>query len=156
MAVGTVSGIDPADNWQLITSQAMNGLNTYTFSSLSGYKTYWLVGKAMITGTAEVIQVRINGDSSGASYANMFSADGNGGGFMLTPNITTSRAFSFQIDNADKAVPHQVRANTYASGYPTSPGDAYIDAVAITSLTVRTNGGSNFSSGTVFLYGIAA
>jgi hypothetical protein len=156
MAVGTVSGVDQSDNWQLVASQAMSGLNTYTFSSLTGYKTYWLVGKAITSGTSEIVNIRVNGDTSGGSYANLWASDGNGSGFQVTANIATTRAFSLQIDNADKAVPHQVRTNTYASGYPATPGDAYIDAAVITSLTVRTNGGSNFSGGTVFLYGIAA
>lgn len=155
MATGTVSSID-ADNWQLISSQAMSGLSTYTFSSLSGYKTYWMVGKGLTNGTAENVQIRVNGDTSGASYANIWVADGNGAGFVVTPSGTSTRAISFQIDNADKTVPHQVRTNTYASGYPASPGDAYVDPVAITSLTIRTTGGNTFSGGTVYLYGIAS
>lgn len=155
MAVNTVSTVEQ-DNWQLVASQAMNGLSTYTFSGLSGYKTYWMVGKALTSGTSEVIQIRVNGDTSGGSYANMFSSDGNGGGFNVAVNNTSTRAFSFQIDYADKAFPHSVRTTIYASGYPDSSGDAYVDAAVITSLTVRTTGSTNFSGGTVFLYGIAA
>lgn len=155
MATGTVSSID-ADNWQLISSQAMNGLNTHTFSSLSGYKTYWIVAKGLTNSTADNVQIRVNGDTSGASYANMWAADGNGAGFVVTPSAATTRAISFQIDNADKTTPHQVKTNTYASGYPASPGDAYVDPVAITSLTIRTIGSNNFTGGTVYLYGIAS
>jgi hypothetical protein len=156
MAVGTVSGVDQQDNWQLIASQAASGLSTYTFSSLSGYKTYWLVGKAMTSATGQHIQVLINGDTSSASYANGWAVNDGQSGFLLATNVTTSRAFSFQIDNAEKTIPHQVRANTYNGTFPATPGDAYTDPVVITSLTLKTLSGGNFTGGTIYLYGIAA
>lgn len=154
MATGTVSAID-RDEWQLISTQAMNGLNTHTFSSLSGYKTYWIVGKGLTSATAAGINVTVNNDNSSASYVNGWAVDNASAGFQISVAVTSSRAMSFQIDNADKAVPHQVRTTTYASGYPTNPGDAYVDPVVITSLKIST-GGVNFTGGTVYLYGIAS
>ena len=156
MAVGTVSGVDPQDNWQLVASQAMSGLSTYTFSSLSGYKTYWLVGKSLTHTTSDIVAIRVNGDTSGGTYANDFAAGNEGatgGQFLLTPTQTFVHAFSFEIDNADKLAPHHVKSTGYGT---VSPGDAYTDPVAITSLTVKTYSNNNFTGGTVYLYGIAA
>ena len=156
MAVGTVSGIEPDDNWQLVASQAMSGLNTHTFSSLSGYKTYWVVGKALTNSTADIIAVRINGDSSAGSYASFWAISGNNGYFLTTQNAASSKAFTLEIKNADKSVPHQVKSTAYASSNPTTNGDAYVDPVPVTSITVAAYASNNFSGGTVYLYGIAA
>ena len=158
MAVGTVSGIDPSDNWQLVASQAMNGLSTYTFSSLSGYKTYWMVGKGLTSGgTAEIVSVRPNADTSAASYASTWAANNNSGQFLVSPEVTSSRAFSFEINNADKSAPHTVKTNTYSTNaYQTNQGDAYIDPTPITSILVKSYYGTNFTGGTVYLFGIPA
>ena len=156
MAVGTVSGVDPADNWQLVASQAMSGLNTYTFSSLSGYKTYWLVGKSLTHTTTDIVAIRVNGDTSGGAYANDWAiqnAGASAGQFIVTPTQTVVHAFSFEIDNADKSAPHHVKSTGYGT---VSPGDAYTDPVAITSLTVKAYSNNNFTGGTVYLYGIAS
>jgi hypothetical protein len=156
MAVGTVSGIDPQDNWQLVGSQAMSGLTTYTFSSLTGYKTYWMVGKGLTNATSDLIAVRINGDSSSASYVNFWATSGAGAYFLVSPDRATSRAFAFEINNADKSLPHSVKSSIYASGYPTTSGDAYIDPTPVTSITVSAYSGNAFNGGTVYLYGIPA
>jgi hypothetical protein len=156
MAVGTVSGIEPDDNWQLVASQAMSGLNTYTFSSLSGYKTYWVVGKGLTNGTADIVAVRINGDSSAGSYASFWAVSGNNGYFLTTQSATTAKAFTLEIKNANKSIPHQVKSTMYSTANPVTNGDAYVDPAPITSITVSAYSSNNFSGGTVYLYGIAA
>ena len=158
MAVGTVSGINPDEEWQLVGSQAMSGLNTYTFSGLTGYKTYWLVGKGIANASASIPAVRINGDASTGSYAAgwSLSAGANASIFLIGPSATTARAVSFKIYDALKSIPHKVETTMYLdTGMSPSAGDAYIDPVAITSITFKEYSNINFTGGTVYLYGIA-
>ena len=156
MAVGTVSGIDPQDNWQLVASQAMSGLTTYTFSSLSSYKTYWLVGKGLTNGTADIVGIRFNGDTSANSYGNIWAATNNLAYFLISPSVTSAKACSLKISDADKSIPHKVESTMLGYQNPSSNGDAYTDPTPITSITVNAYSGNAFNGGTVYLYGIAA
>jgi hypothetical protein len=156
MAVGTVSGVEPENNWQLVASQAMSGLTTYSFSSLTGYKTYWMVGKGLTHGTEDICAVRVNGDSSSASYASFWAQYNAGGYFLVSPSRAASHAFSFEINNADKSAPHNVKSTLYATASPITSGDAYTDPTPVTSISITAYSGNAFSGGTVYLYGIAA
>jgi len=156
MAVGTVSGVDPQDNWQLVASQAMSGLTTYSFSSLTGYKTYWMVGKGLTNATSDIIAIRVNGDTTSASYATFWAQNGAGAYFLVCPDKATSRAFSFEINNADKSAPHNVKSTMYATSSSITTGDAYTDPTPVTSISINAYGGNAFNGGTVYLYGVAS
>lgn len=155
MAVGTVSGVNLDEEWQLVGSQAMSGLNTYTFSGLTGYKTYWLVGKALTNGTADIPAIRINGDTAAGSYASSWSHQNNGNIFLVGANGTGARTFSFKIYDVLKSIPHKVESTPYDNS-AISAADAYLDPTAVTSITIKTYSNNNFTGGTVYLYGIAA
>ena len=157
MAVGTVSGLNLEDEWQLVASQAMSGLNTYTFSGLTGYKTYWLVGKALTNGTADIPGVRINGDTTNGSYASSWSLTTGASAtiFLVGASSAAARPFSFKIYDALKSIPHKVETTVYDGSITATAGDAYVDATPVTSITVKTYANNNFTGGTVYLYGIA-
>ena len=64
MAVGTVSGTNPDDAWQLITTNTPSAAASSTFSSISGYKKLMLVFNKYTTSAAGPANVRFNSDST--------------------------------------------------------------------------------------------
>jgi hypothetical protein len=154
MAVGTVSGVDPADNWQLITSVTPSGTST-TFSSLSGYKHIWITGKSITTSAAAYISVRPNNDTAVGSYASYYSS-GDLSQFYVNGNAANTRAFHAKIYNIDQTVPHLFEPSG-AEGVGSQGGvSVYTNPVAITSLVVFLSGSVTFTGGTMYIYGIPA
>lgn len=155
MAVGTVSGIDPQDNWQLITSTTItSGQTSQTYSSLSGYKHLLLTARSVIGTAGELIAVRPNNDTSSGNY--VLNGTGRMSYFQFAYYFdgSTATAGAFEIKNIDKALPHEVwysSANTNAA-----QGKQYwVKPEVITSLNLSATGGS-WTSGTIELYGIPA
>lgn len=155
MAVGTVSGIIPEDNWQLITSVTPSGTSV-TFNSFSGYKHIWIVGKDITTSGAAYFCMRPNNDTSAGSYATFYN-NGTESTFFLNGNQNGTRAFHGKIYNVDKTIPHLIEPHG-AGGVPSDGGiSVYTNPVAITSLVIYTYGGTvTFTGGTMYLYGIPA
>lgn len=153
MAVGTVSGIVPEDNWQLLTSVTASG-TSITFSSLSGYKHIWIVGQAITKNSSAHVAIRPNNDSSAGSYC-MSWAGGTETQFLVAPNTSASQASAFRIFNIDKSIPHDIEGEYDPADW--IPQAAYVNPVPITSLVVRThNGTTSFTGGTFYVYGIPA
>jgi hypothetical protein len=157
MAVGTVSGVDPQDNWQLISSVTPS-TGTVTFSSVSGYKTLLLSGKAVLKSGSDTPLVRLNGDTSataGGSYG-VLNGAGTTNYFIINGASSIPQAFAFTIYNANQSVPHRVTSGYAAAGQNGSASDYYTDPTPITSISLMLDNGQTFSGGTVYLYGIAA
>jgi hypothetical protein len=152
MAVGTVSGVDPADNWQLITSVTPSGTSV-TFSSLTGYKHLWLVGRNVTKSASDFPAMRPNNDSSAGSYATAMQSVNNK--LLLQAQSSSSDAFSGKIYDIDKSIPHKVEWG-YDPGAMGAPQDCYTNPVPITSLVLLMNGSASYTGGTVYLYGIPA
>lgn len=152
MAVGTVSGINLDEQWQLISSVAASG-TSITFSSLTGYKHIWVTGRNITKDAAQSIGIRPNNDTSVGSYA--ASAMGNDSKFYCGTTTAGSHALSFRIYNIDQSAPHRVEL-VNGDDYD-SNADAYVNPVPITSITlVAWNTTSSFTGGTIAVYGIPA
>ena len=157
MAVGTVSGVDPADNWQLIASNTPSAAATSTFSSISGYRKLMLVFK-YTTSAAGCMIVRFNGDSTNGNYASYQSFYTNGANYSQTyinlgvyGYTSQVRTGYIEINNVDKSMPHPINGTAWEG----SISGLYFDPNPITSIVLSGEGGGNIS-GTFYLYGIAA
>jgi len=151
MAVGTVSGVNLEEQWQLISSTTAS-TTSMTFNGFTGYKHIWIVGNSITKSASTPIRIRPNNDTAVGSYA--WSQSGNDSSFYVGTTTATAHAFSFRIYNIDQAAPHRVESvsDSLYNGY-----DAYTNPVAITSIIVYPyNGTASFTGGTISVYGIAA
>lgn len=158
MAVGTVSGIEPDDNWQLIATNTPSASASSTFSSISGYKKLMLVFKSYTTSATGPARLSFNSDTTAGNYSSVADWGTYGTAAENTFIILGSYAYTSQIrtgyvviNNVDKSLPHTVDGTafdaTILSGIYTIPNP-------ITSLTITGPGGT--ITGTFYLYGIAA
>jgi len=157
MAVGTVSGVNPDETWQLISSVTASGASV-TFSSVSGYKTLLLTGKAITKTAGDTPVIRLNGDTSATatgSYAALYNA-GVINYFIANGSASNTQAFAFAIYNANQSVPHRVDAGYAGAGQNGGQNLYYVDPTPITSISLMLDNGPTFTGGTVYLYGIAA
>jgi hypothetical protein len=152
MAVGTVSGITPEDNWQLISSVTASGTSV-TFSSLTGYKHLWITGVGITKSVSDYVGMRPNNDSTAGDYGLGWSA-GTTGTALIASTTASAQGVSARIYNIDQAVPHKIEG-TYDSNQ-WSPADAYVNPVVITSLVIHCYTTASFTGGTLSLYGIPA
>jgi len=152
MAVGTVSGVDQQDNWQLISSTTASG-TSMTLTGFTGYKHLWIVGKDITKSASDFPAIRPNNDTSLGSYAlGMYAANK----FLLAQQSSTALGFSGKIYDIDKTIPHRVEWGFDPAAWGL-PQDCYVNPVAITSVVLTTNGGSvTYTGGTVYVYGIPA
>ena len=154
MAVGTVSGINPDDTFQLITSTTISsGTASYNYNSIAGYKTIIVAAKSIVKSSSEYITVQFNGDTAVGSYAQNPQAGANNF-FYATGNSTGPAAHAFVVYNVNQAVPHKV--NTAYTTQPGGENQYYTDPSVITSIQIALTGGATFTSGTIYVYGIAA
>ena len=152
MAVGTVSGISPEDNWQLISSVTASG-TSHTFSSLTGYKHLWIVGQGITKSAVDYVGVRPNNDTTVGNYGLTWSI-GTSPTFLISGATATAQGVSARIYNVNQAIPHKVEGTYDANQW--GPGDAYVNPVVITSLVVHIYTTASFTGGTLSLYGIPA
>lgn len=160
MAVGTVSGVDPADNWQLIATNTPSAASVSSFTSLSGYKKFWLVYKNVTTSISSQLALRFNSDSTSGNYGgDSFWASTYVESWVQDARIVAVSGSSFYggsviIDNSLPAI-HTITVNP--SYYNTVGGGVWMPTTAtdITQIDFRTTAGGTLS-GTIYLYGIAA
>lgn len=151
MAVGTVSGIDPADNWQLITTTTISsGTANYTYSSLSGYKTIMVAGKNIVKSAEDYTVAQVNGVTSQGAYN---SNSSNGSFFYTASSNASSGGFTIVFYDVDKSFIHKIETTGYSG---TGTFGYYTDPTAITSIKIYNRDGSTFTSGTIYVYGLAA
>ena len=151
MAVGTVSSIND-DVWQLIGSSSLTSGTSYSFTSISGYKTLMLTFKGVTTSANSYMAVRLNNDSTAGNYS-QFTGESETR-FLVSGNAIT-RAGGVIIHNANQDVPHKVELTTYSA--PEAANLAfYLDPTAINRVDLISRESYAFTAGTVYLYGIAA
>ncbi len=153
MAVGTVSGLNLDEEWQLISSVTASG-TSITFNSLSGYKTLWLVGRRITKNSDDIIAVHFNGNTTGGDYGQYWGGGVNGK-FIIQNSTATAQAATFKVYDIHKAIPHKVEVAYVPSTDPGLPS-VYAVPEVITSLIVTCWSGGSYSGGTFYLYGIPA
>lgn len=162
MAVGTVSGVNPDDTWQLVSSQSASGASI-TFSSLSGiYKELMISYRNVITSATCGLAVRFNGDSTNYNYGGtaVWQAQYSEVAISYIP-LTAYGAYTdhangwMKVKNTNSAMPHTVEGGGYVAD---SINGLYNPSTAavISSVIVKPNNSANFSSGTIELWGIPA
>jgi hypothetical protein len=151
MATGTVSSVT-GDVWQLISSVTASG-SSVNFSSLSGYKKYLVVGRAVYTASGNNYALVINDDTTAGDYT---YNSGNSAFIQIGSGTSsaTGNAFWATIDDADKAIPHEIQAKATAN--TNWAKDYFVTTSAVTKITVTTVTADTFSGGTISLYGIAS
>jgi hypothetical protein len=151
MAVGTVSGVNLDEQWQLISSTTASG-TSMTFNGFTGYKHIWIVGNAITKNASTPVRIRPNNDTAAGSYA--WAQSGNDSSFYVGTTTASAHAVSFKIYNIDQAAPHKVES---VSDSLYNVNDAYVNPVAITSIVVYPyNGTASFTGGTFSVYGVPA
>lgn len=155
MAVGTVSGINQTDNWQLISSVTPSG-TAVTFNSISGYSRLMVVYKAMTMSASVWIYLRVNNDATAGNYASMaaYTSANNlesNNYIVLAGTTSNSHSGMVVIENADKSTPHQV--SQIASANISQYTAAILSSSPITRVDIL---GGTFTGGTVELWGVAA
>ena len=158
MAVGTVSGIEPSDAWQLIASNSpTSGTTAASFTSISGYKKVMVVWKALRTSGAAWLFLKVNNDTTAGNYgamaaytsANNFETESF---IPLTGTNSTNFSGAITIENVNQSTPHQI---SNFGAYQTSQFTGVIlNSNPITQIDVYVST-SALTSGTVQLWGIA-
>jgi hypothetical protein len=155
MAVGTVSGVNQTDNWQLVSSVTPSS-TAVTFNSISGYSRLMVVWKAMTTSASVWTYLRVNNDATAGNYASIStytSADQlqSNSYIVLDGTPATTHSGLIVIENTDKSIPHQISDLTAV--YVSSYSAAILLASPITRIDIL---GGTFTGGTVELWGVAA
>ena len=155
MAVGTVSGVNQTDNWQLISSVTPSS-TAVTFNSISGYSRLMVVYKVMTTSANAWIYLRVNNDATAGNYSSMSaytSADqlSSNNYIVLNGTLQSSHSGLVVIENTDKSVPHQI--SDLVSLVVSQYSAAILLASPITRVDIL---GGTFTGGTVELWGVAA
>lgn len=161
MSVGTVSGIVPDEQWQLITSVTASG-GSVSFTGISNaYKTLIIGFKNVTSSAGSDIFMRFNGDSTAGNYQSMVGGYGaNPGSYgnnvlYITGWPSTSNTGYTVIRNANstsmfKYIDKGIAYVSYLYG-----GMWYNETDAISSI-VLSCAGSTWTGGTFYLYGIPA
>lgn len=153
MAVGTVSGVNPDDAWQSISSVTASG-SSVAFSSLSGYKKYMIIAKSITNSAASTVLMTFNGTST--NYESIIEQqDRTQSGIYVsylandaTPGWMTT------INNADSSTGPKTTFG-WESNYSATIYGFWDNTSPITSITLTRSTGT-FTGGTITLYGVAA
>ena len=157
MAVGTVSGLNLDEEWQLIATNSPSGATNSSFTSISGYKK--LMVTYQISSASEKLVVRFNGDT-GSNYAGI--------AIMYTTNQFRSNSTYIPITSYNEATPvgYTIFKNTDKTTTPKIVEDGggfnvsvskgiWFGTSAVTQLDIFAVDGTAFT-GTLKLYGVAA
>jgi hypothetical protein len=164
MAVGTVSTIEQ-DNWQLIASGSPTASSSsYSFSSISGYKTLMIAFKKVVTSADTGLYARFNGDSTDRNYNSMVNGysvtgDYKTDGMSLTgyPQGATTGVTGYAVINYANSTTMFKTMQEGASYVSNKYAGIWANNVdPISSIVIYTTGGTFTGSGTFYLYGIAA
>lgn len=158
MAVGTVSGVNSDDVWQLIATANPSSATSTDFTSISGYK------KLMITysvtfATDDRFFLRFNGDSTSGNYGSIGVLYSNLGAtrqyqqivMSAYPDSTTAGYVSFR--DTDKTTPKFI--DDFAGFGTGTLNGVYFGTSPISSINIFPGSGYAYT-GTIKLYGVAA
>jgi hypothetical protein len=162
MAVGTVSGTNLEDTWQLVGSTALTGLTSYTFSNISGYKKFRLAFRGKTTTAGSNNYVRFNGNTTNGDYfsyqewiplgATSSNYEFNQISIGIGSYSNVVIAGYLNISDANQSVPHIIDGGTFDG---VQIQGMFFDTNPITSITFGSTA-STYNGGTLYLYGIAA
>lgn len=158
MAVGTVSGITPEDNWQLIATTSAAGTSSVTFNSFSGYKKLLLTVRGITkSGSSSYLGVQLNGDTASGNYASSV-IEGTANQFIAGYDTAGASASYFWIENVDQSVPHKVSGINWSTTVGDGGERYYLNPVPITSLRLFNwqSTSAPWTGGTIQLWGIPA
>ena len=141
--------VSTSDTWTLIATNTPTSGTTSTFSSLSGYKKYLLVGEA-VTGTNGALRVTFNG--SATNYISVIHNIAAETTFLIFTLNNTNVSGYMSIENVNNNGP-KVTSGTDGNGYTPVSG-IWNNTDPITSITVTRT--TAYTGGTLKLYGVAA
>jgi hypothetical protein len=158
MAVSTVTGLEPADNWQLIAANTVTSGTTTSFTGLSGYRKLMVTFKGVTVNSSSWLYLRFNADSTATNYGSTSGFYANSGGnsandLILLTGITTTGMTGYAVFNStDKTTPKFLEdSGGSVLGYSNG---IYLGTSAITAVEVFS--GATYTAGSISLYGIAA
>jgi hypothetical protein len=159
VAVGTVSGVSPEDQWQLIATNSPSAATSSSFTSISGYKQLRIAYK--LTSTANGIfgyYLQFNSDSTMGNYGSvvsLFTSNQvrNGDRMYISGYTETNASAGYAtILDADKTTPKTLGA--FGSQWSTAGSGVWMGSSAISSILFSNDSGT--FTGTIYLYGIPA
>lgn len=162
MAVGTVSGVNLDDAWQLIATNTPTSGTSTSFTSLSGYKSYMVIWKSVTISDYNYMALRFNDDTTASNYISAYKvnigSNATGAGIQVTGSATSGKSGVCIISYANSTTGPKL-TNAFSDevdqASPQSTG-CWVSTSAITSIKFYTKDGATFSAGTVYLYGIPA
>ncbi len=166
MAVGTVSGINPDDAWQLISSGTPTAASTsFSFSSIStAYKALMITFKSIAITSGDVnLYARFNSDSTNGNYSGMANGYTNTGyyttsGIPLTGYAGNVGELNGYIIIRNSNSTSTLKTVTEGASFVTNKYSCvWMNASdAISSIAISPSASSFSGSGTFTLYGIPA
>jgi hypothetical protein len=158
MAVGTVSSSVVDNPWQLIATNTPTGVTTTAFTSIAGYKKLMVVWKVLTTSSAVELYLRVNNDSTAGNYATRNATYGAGDiessdKIALNGYSRNTNTGMIVIENVNQSTPHQI--SDFANNTTYTFFGSILLADPITRVDIFNNG-SNFTGGSVQLWGVAA
>lgn len=157
MAVGTVTGLEPSDNWQIISTNTVTTGSTTSFTGLSGYKKLMVTFKGITLNTSGWLYLRFNSDSTANNYGSTTGLYTTAGGnrsadsILLNGLADTSMTGYAVFNSTDKTTPKFLESiGGTAVGYGNG---IYLGTSAINAVEVFT--GAQYTAGSISLYGIA-
>jgi hypothetical protein len=165
ISVIPVPSADSPNNWTLLGTWTLGGVGTFTFSGLSGYKTYQIVAPSMVyTGTASNLRFRVNGDTASnySSYAlthNGVYVELGATNFGMANPSSNAFSFGFTISQTNTSGNKSI-VGSYADNAQQvfQFEGSYATTTPVSSITVFQGGGgtftaSNASANLVHIYG---
>jgi hypothetical protein len=156
IATAVAAVVPSPNNWTYINSVTFAGAASYSFTGLSGYKTYRVIFAAY-NGSGGGIYVRFNNDSNTNYFETMLngtpveSSYNSLPGFYISGQSNTSYQADMTIQFANNtSVPKAVKYSAYVR----QSDGIWNSTAALTSITIIcTNGGAIMNSGTMYLLG---
>ena len=158
-------------NWTLLQTATPSGVASVTFSGLSGYSKYRVIGCALV-GTLSniVVALQLNGDSGSNyryfgnnfdnGYPNSINSSSSGKtSYLLTQGFYSATAagsdFNLDVDHALLLSNKVMESKGYGPNDNSTTINAghYQTTSPLTSLTILTTVGGNFTAGTIELLG---
>jgi hypothetical protein len=158
MAVGTVSGIETENNWQLIASASpTSGTTAASFTSIAGYSRVMVVWKALRASSGAWLFLKVNNDTTAGNYAGMaaYTSASNFESESLIPVSGfngTNHSGAITIENVNQSTPHQI--SNFAAYQTSQFTGAILNSSPITRIDLYINT-SALTGGTVELWGVA-
>jgi hypothetical protein len=164
MAISYSSLAVSVPNWQLLQTSTPSGVTSVTFSGLSGYSKYRILGKGLAATNVNCF-VQMNGDTGsnysyygqiGAQSAPNYAAVTTSSALAAMPSTGSTCSFSIDIDHALLLSPKFVTAQGSAAGnyaYAYQGNGIYQTTSALSSITILTTAGSNYTAGSIYLLG---